>query len=178
MREQKLYAKFSKCEFWLESVAFLGHIMSGDGIKVDPKKIEAVQSCPRPTSVTEIRSFLGLAGMYMIKARQFDDPHLEVLRETVLQGSAKEVSIGDDGVLRLQGSLCVLNVDGLRERILEEAHSSRLTKSAHFIPIVTTYTLERLAQIYISEIVRLQGVPISIISDRGPQFTSHFWRAV
>ena len=54
----------------------------------------------------------------------------------------------------------------------------RLTKSAHFIPIVTTYTSERLAQIYIQEIVRLHGVPISIISDRGPQFTSHFWRAI
>ncbi|XP_070032533.1 uncharacterized protein [Nicotiana tomentosiformis] len=59
-----------------------------------------------------------------IKARQFDDPHLAVLRETVLQGSAKEVSIGDDSVLRLHGHLCVPNIDGLRERILEEAHSS------------------------------------------------------
>ena len=64
LREQNLYAKFSKCEFWLESVAFLGHIVSGEGIKVDPKKIEAVQSWPRPTSVIEIRSFLGLAGYY------------------------------------------------------------------------------------------------------------------
>ncbi|XP_070003188.1 uncharacterized protein [Nicotiana sylvestris] len=54
----------------------------------------------------------------------------------------------------------------------------RLTKSAHFIPVVTTYTSERLAQIYIRVIVRLHGVPVSIISDRGPQFTSHFWRAV
>ncbi|XP_070021028.1 uncharacterized protein [Nicotiana sylvestris] len=60
-----------------------------------------------------------------IKARQFDDPYLVVLRETVLQGGANEVSIGEDGVLRLQGHLCVPNVDGLRERILEEAHSSR-----------------------------------------------------
>ncbi|XP_070003095.1 uncharacterized protein [Nicotiana sylvestris] len=60
-----------------------------------------------------------------IKARQFDDPHLVVLRETTLQGSAKEVSIGDDGVLRLQGHLCVPNVGVLRERILDEAHSSR-----------------------------------------------------
>jgi len=54
----------------------------------------------------------------------------------------------------------------------------RLTKSAHFIPVVTTYTSERLAQIYIQEIVRLHGVPVSIVSYRGPQFTSHFWRAV
>ncbi|XP_070047507.1 uncharacterized protein [Nicotiana tomentosiformis] len=60
-----------------------------------------------------------------IKARQFDDPHLLVLREMVLQGGAKEVNIGKDGVLRLQGRLCVPNVDGLRERILEEAQSSQ-----------------------------------------------------
>ncbi|XP_070042638.1 uncharacterized mitochondrial protein AtMg00860-like [Nicotiana tomentosiformis] len=64
LREQKLYAKFSKCEFWLDSVAFLGHVVSGKGIKVDRKKIEAVQSWPRPTTTTEIRSLLGLAGYY------------------------------------------------------------------------------------------------------------------
>ena len=56
--------KFSKCEFWLEEVAFLGHVVSKDGIKVDPKKIEAVQKWARPTSATEIHSFLGLAGYY------------------------------------------------------------------------------------------------------------------
>ncbi|XP_070012086.1 uncharacterized protein [Nicotiana sylvestris] len=109
-----------------------------------------------------------------IKARQFDDPHLVILREMVLQGGAKEISIGEDGVLQLQGHLCVPNVDCLRERILEEAHSSRLTKFAHFIPVATTYTVERYAQIYNREIVWLHGVPVSIILDRGPQFTSHF----
>lgn len=54
----------------------------------------------------------------------------------------------------------------------------RLTKSAHFIPVCTTYSSERLAEIYIREIVRLHGVPVSIISDRGTQFTLKFWRAV
>ena len=57
LKYKELYAKFSKCEFWLKSVAFLGHIVSGDGIKVDTRKIEAVQNWPRPTSPTEIRSF-------------------------------------------------------------------------------------------------------------------------
>jgi len=50
--------------FWLESVAFLGHIVSGEGIMVDPKMIEAVHNWHRPTSAIEIRSFLGLAGYY------------------------------------------------------------------------------------------------------------------
>jgi len=64
LREEKLYDKFSKYEFWLSSVVFLGHVVSSEGIKVDPKKIEAVQSWPRPSSAIEIRSFLGLAGYY------------------------------------------------------------------------------------------------------------------
>ena len=64
LRELRLYVKFSKCEFWLSEVAFLGHIVTENGICVDPKKIESVQKWPRPASVTEIRSFLGLAGYY------------------------------------------------------------------------------------------------------------------
>ena len=54
----------------------------------------------------------------------------------------------------------------------------RLTKSAHFIPVKVTYNAEKLAKLYISEIVRLHGVPLSIISDRGTQFTSKFWRTL
>ncbi|KAJ6798227.1 uncharacterized protein M6B38_214075 [Iris pallida] len=64
LREEQLYAKLSKCEFWLDQIPFLGHIVSGEGISVDPKKVEAVKSWPTPKSVAEIRSFLGLAGYY------------------------------------------------------------------------------------------------------------------
>nr|GFA35658.1 putative reverse transcriptase domain-containing protein [Tanacetum cinerariifolium] len=64
LRQEKLYAKFSKCDFWLSSVAFLGHIVSAEGITMDPAKVEAITKWPRPTSVTEVRSFLGLAGYY------------------------------------------------------------------------------------------------------------------
>ena len=54
----------------------------------------------------------------------------------------------------------------------------RLTKSSHFIPVWVKYTTEKLAELYISMIVRLHGVPISIISDQGSLFTSHFWKAL
>ncbi|GKV24406.1 hypothetical protein SLEP1_g34021 [Rubroshorea leprosula] len=64
LREKKLYAKLKKCEFWLNSVAFLGHVVSKDGISVDPEKVKAVVEWSRPTNVTEVRSFLGLAGYY------------------------------------------------------------------------------------------------------------------
>lgn len=64
LREKKLYAKFSKCEFWLKEIHFLGHVVSREGIKVDPTKIEAVMKWEQPKSPTEIKSFLGLAGYY------------------------------------------------------------------------------------------------------------------
>ncbi|XP_073033798.1 uncharacterized mitochondrial protein AtMg00860-like [Primulina eburnea] len=64
LREKELYAKFRKCEFWLKSVAFLGHIISELGVSVDPKKVEAIKDWPQPKTVTEVRSFLGLAGYY------------------------------------------------------------------------------------------------------------------
>ncbi|KAJ9547279.1 hypothetical protein OSB04_019822 [Centaurea solstitialis] len=64
LRRERLYAKFSKCAFWLEEVQFLGHIINREGIKVDPAKIEAVMNWEIPKAPTEIRSFLGLAGYY------------------------------------------------------------------------------------------------------------------
>jgi len=54
----------SKCEFWLNEVTFLGHVISDEGIFVDPKKVEAMLKWERPTNVTEIHSFLGLTGYY------------------------------------------------------------------------------------------------------------------
>ncbi|XP_070054402.1 uncharacterized protein [Nicotiana tomentosiformis] len=74
-----------------------------------------------------------------IKARQYNDPHLLVFRETVLQGGAKEVTIEEDGVLRLQGRLFVPNVDGFRDKILEEAHSSRYQSSIKMAPFEALY---------------------------------------
>jgi len=64
LRENQLYAKLDKCEFWLQEVVFLGHVISAEGILVDPRKVEAILKWERPTNVTEIRSFLGLAGYY------------------------------------------------------------------------------------------------------------------
>ncbi|GJS81208.1 reverse transcriptase domain-containing protein [Tanacetum coccineum] len=64
LKKEKLYAKFSKCEFWLQEVQFLGHVVNRDGIHVDPSKVESVKNWKTPESSTEIRSFLGLAGYY------------------------------------------------------------------------------------------------------------------
>ena len=64
LRSKRLYAKFSKCDFWLREVQFLGHLVNQEGILVDPAKVEAVMSWEVPRSPTEIWSFLGLAGYY------------------------------------------------------------------------------------------------------------------
>jgi hypothetical protein len=64
LREHKLYAKFSKCEFWLKKVPFLSHVLSDEGISVDPTKVQEVLDWNSPTTVHEVQSFLGLTGYY------------------------------------------------------------------------------------------------------------------
>uniref|UniRef100_A0A2N9IM06 CCHC-type domain-containing protein n=1 Tax=Fagus sylvatica TaxID=28930 RepID=A0A2N9IM06_FAGSY len=344
-RDRKLFAKLKKCEFWMDRVVFLGHVISRDGITVDPSKIEAVVNWVRPTNVSEVRSFLGLAGYYRrfvegfsciatpltrltwknakfewtnecersfqelkqwlvsasdalsrksygfsaallttqkhiindlerlgvevviggsqsylaslsvqptliekIKSSQGCDPQLMKIMEEVRGGNRLEFNISNDGALREileeahhspytvhQGSTkmyrdlqevywwnnmkreiahfveqCLtcqqVKVEHQRPSgllqplpILEwkwenismdfvcglprtsKNHDAiwvvvdRLTKSAHFIPIRMNYSLDKLAEIYVNEIVRLHGVPVSIVSDRDPRFTSRFW---
>ncbi|XP_075088095.1 uncharacterized protein LOC142170163 [Nicotiana tabacum] len=125
---------------------------------------------------------------------------LRELKDEALAGKSKDMIVESDGMLRMGDRLCVADVDGLRYAILKEAHNSkytihpgstkmyhdlkqfywwedRLTKSAHFLPVKTTYGGVKYAQIFMNEIVRLHGVPVSIISDRGSQFTSRFWKS-
>ncbi|GJU12145.1 putative reverse transcriptase domain-containing protein [Tanacetum coccineum] len=64
LKEEKLYAKFSKCDFWIPKVQFLGHVIDSRGIHVDPAKIESIKDWASPKTPTEIRQFLGLAGYY------------------------------------------------------------------------------------------------------------------
>ncbi|WJX56312.1 hypothetical protein P8452_41980 [Trifolium repens] len=370
LREKQLYAKFSKCEFWLSEVKFLGHVISQGGVSVDPSKVEAVLNWERPRSVTEVRSFLGLAGYYrrfilgfseialpltppvlvipdptrkyvvycdasnkglgcvlmqdgavvayasrqlkpheqnypthnleLANMRQrrwmeylkdfdfnlnyhpgkanvvadalsrktlyasellmqqcglyekFRDLNLNVvyrksgirvnrievsceLRPRIMQAQQDDVelqkrvnhpefSVATDGAILYEGRLCVPQDDELKRLILEEAHKSgfsihpgstkmyhdlkenywwpnmkaeiaefvsrcirgqdsiwvivdRLTKSAHFIPVKSTYKAPQYAAIFMEQIVRLHGVPMSIVSDRDPISTSRFWKA-
>ena len=64
LRDHQLYAKFSKCEFWLTELKFLGHVVLTSSVSVDPEKVEVVMIWERPKSVFEIHSFLGLVGYY------------------------------------------------------------------------------------------------------------------
>ncbi|GJS15884.1 hypothetical protein Tco_0410356 [Tanacetum coccineum] len=64
IKKERLYTKFSKCEFWLREVQFLGHVINGNGIHVDPSKIEAIKNWEAPRTPSEVRSFLRLARYY------------------------------------------------------------------------------------------------------------------
>jgi hypothetical protein len=62
--EHQLYAKFSKCEFWLKEVGFIGHVISSSGVSIDPSRITSIMERKAPTNPTKIRAFLGLVGYY------------------------------------------------------------------------------------------------------------------
>ncbi|XP_028077955.1 uncharacterized protein LOC114279861 [Camellia sinensis] len=194
LKEKKLYAKLSKCEFWLDSVTFLGHVIMKEGISVDPQKIEAVVNWPRLASVIEVRSFLGLAEYYRRFVKDFSMIALPLTqltqkgvpfewtdqRETTFQELKTRLMTtpiltlpsGADGFTiysdaSYKGLGCVLIQ---KEKVVVD----RLTKSAHFLPVKMTYNVDKLATMYMNEIVRLHGVPVSIVSDRDSKFISRF----
>ena len=105
LREHKLYAKRSKCEFWLKEVSFLGHVVSNGGIAVDPSKVKDVLNWKPPTDVGEIRSFLGLAGYY----RRFIEGFSKLAKPMIalLEKNAKFV----------WSEMCQANFEELKKRL-------------------------------------------------------------
>jgi hypothetical protein len=84
LRAHQLYAKLSKCEFWLEKIAFLGHILTAEGIEVDSSKVEAVSKWKQPSNVSEVQSFLGMARYYRCFIKGFSSiarPMTELLKK-------------------------------------------------------------------------------------------------
>ena len=84
LRSKQLYAKFSKCEFWLDKVTFLGYIISADGVYMHPSKIAAIVNWELPRNVTEIRSFSRIAGYYRRFVQDFSiiaSPLMKLLRK-------------------------------------------------------------------------------------------------
>ncbi|GJS70240.1 putative reverse transcriptase domain-containing protein, partial [Tanacetum coccineum] len=110
LKKEKLYAKFSKCEFWLREVQFLGHVINGNKIHVDPSKIEAVKNWKASRTPTEVRSFLGLAGYY----RRFIENFSKIAKSlTILTQKCKTFDWGEEQELTFQtlkGKLCNAHV--------------------------------------------------------------------
>ncbi|GJX51933.1 putative reverse transcriptase domain-containing protein [Tanacetum coccineum] len=330
LKKEELYAKFSKCEFWIPKVQFLGHVIDSEGIHVDPAKIESIKDWTSPKSPTEIRQFLGLAGYYRrfievhqslhyleekrrffhrncdgFEERKEREPPLRVralvmtisldLPKQILNAQTearkpeniKSEDVGGmlvenakfpeaireqklepraDGTLCLNGRSWLPCYGDLRTVIMHESHKSkysihpgsdkmyqdmkklywwpnmkadiatyvnkcltcakvkaehqrpsgllvqpkipewkwdnitmdfvtklpkssqgydtiwvivdRLTKSAIFTPMRETDPLDKLARLYLKEVVTRHGIPVSIICDRDPRFASNFWRSL
>ncbi|KAL4030064.1 hypothetical protein IC575_008297 [Cucumis melo] len=171
LRDNKLYAKFSKCEFWLKQVSFLGHVVSKAGVSVDPAKIEAVTSWTRPSTVSEVRSFLGLVGYYRRFVENFSriaTPLTQLTRkgapfvwskacEDRFQNLKKLVTAGSSA---LMGLGCVLMQQG---KVV--AYASRQLKSHE--QNYPTHDLELAAVVFALKIWRhyLYGQKIQIFTD-------------
>nr|GEV35016.1 hypothetical protein [Tanacetum cinerariifolium] len=95
--KEELYAKFSKCDFWISVVQFLGHVIDSQGLYVDPTKIEAVKNWASPTTPTEIHQFLGLAGYYQrfinIKAAPFEELYGQKCKSPVCWAEVGDVQL-------------------------------------------------------------------------------------
>ncbi|GKA00613.1 putative reverse transcriptase domain-containing protein [Tanacetum coccineum] len=305
LKKEELYAKFSKCEFWIPKVQFLGHVIDSQGIHVDPAKIESIKDWASPKIPTEIRQFLGLAGYYrrsiegfskitksMTKLTQkgvkFDwgdkkeaafyhgcnkiEPQkLENFKKEDVGGMTRKeipkekLEPRADRTLCLNGRSWLPCYGDLRTVIMHESHKSkysihpgsdkmyqdvwklywwpnmkadiatyvhkcltcakvkaehqrpsgllvqpeipqwkwiislwilsklpkssqgydtiwvivdRLTKSALFLPMRKTDPMEKLARMYLKEVVTRHGIPVSIIFDHDGRFTLNFWRSL
>ncbi|PSR88443.1 Transposon Tf2-6 polyprotein [Actinidia chinensis var. chinensis] len=287
LRDKQLYVKFSKCEFWIDKVAFLGYVISAEGIHVDPKKIKirrwmklikdyecvihyhpgranVVADALSRKSAGRLASHLQVRPLLLdhIGELQMQDDQLKRIRQQMVDKVSIDFSILDDGTLIFRNRFCIPNEIKLKNDILEEAHQllysmhpestkmyrdlreiywwpgmkkditefvarcltcqqvktehqkpagllqplpipqwkcehitdfvvglpktatgfdsiwvivDRLTISAHFLPVKVTFSLDKYAKLYVNEIVRLHGAPVSIVSDRDPRFTSRFW---
>ncbi|GJW81333.1 putative reverse transcriptase domain-containing protein [Tanacetum coccineum] len=159
LQKEKLYAKFSKCEFWLQEVQFLGHVVNRDGIHVDPSKVESVKNWKTPESSTEIRSFLGLAGYYRSKIP------FQILKEKLCNAPVLALPDGPDDFVvycdaSKQGFGCVLMQRG---KVI--AYASRQLKKHE--TNYTTHDLELGAVVFALKIWRhyLYGTKSVIYTD-------------
>nr|GEY79261.1 putative reverse transcriptase domain-containing protein [Tanacetum cinerariifolium] len=251
LKKERLYAKFSKCDFWLDSIQFLGHVIDHNGVHVDPTKIESIKNWTAPMTPTEVRQFLGLAGYYRSApilvlpegTKDFVvhcDASLKcyravlMQREKVIAYASQQLKVHEENYtthdlelgavvfalrfwrhylhgtndydyeIRYHPGKANVVADALsrKERIkplriralMMTVHNDlskmpsgydtiwvivdRLTKSAHFLPMKKTDTMEKLTQLYLKEIVCRHGVPISILLDRDSHFTFRFWKSL
>ncbi|GJZ33629.1 putative reverse transcriptase domain-containing protein [Tanacetum coccineum] len=94
LKKEELYAKFSKCEFWLREVQFLGHVINGNRIHVDPSKIEAVKNWKVPRTPTEVRLFLGLVGYY----RRFIENFSKIAKSLTILTRYHQLRVHEDDI--------------------------------------------------------------------------------
>nr|GEU56682.1 hypothetical protein [Tanacetum cinerariifolium] len=157
LQKEKLYANFSKCDFWIRIVQFLGHLIDGQGLHVDPAKIEAIKNWTSPTTPTEVRQFLGLVGYYQRFIEEYVGISLTCSR--VKEECQKPSS------LLVQPKIPMWKWERITMDFITKlpktsnghdtiwAIVDRLTKSEHFIPTRANDSMETLTRLYIKELV-------------------------
>nr|GEV02643.1 hypothetical protein [Tanacetum cinerariifolium] len=224
LKKEKMYAKFSRCEFWLKEVQFLRHVINGNVSHIDPSKIEAVKKWKAPRTPSKGKDYEN--AFQTLKDKLCNAPILALPdrpKDFVVYCDASGLGLGCvlmqrgkkeavDESVRLQRGLDETikqrRADkmyyDLRDRYwwpgmekkwegiamdfvtklprTSNGHDTiwvimnRLTKYAYFLPIHEDYKMDRLATLYLNEIVARHGMPISIISDRDSHITSRFWQ--
>ncbi|GJY12478.1 putative reverse transcriptase domain-containing protein [Tanacetum coccineum] len=171
---------------------FLGHVINNKGVHVDPTKVEAIRNWSAPTTPTELLSSLlrelrtlfvllrtaskGLWSCSDAEGKGSDKMYQDLKKLYWWPNMKAEIAT--------YVSKCLTLCQGLprKTKWLDSIHLGllliRLTKSAHFLPMKKTDSIEKLAQLYLNEIVCKHGVPTSIISDRDNLFTSRFWKSL
>ncbi|GJY84544.1 putative reverse transcriptase domain-containing protein [Tanacetum coccineum] len=177
LRKEKLYAKFSKCEFWLEEVHFFGHVVNQGGIHVDPAQGEALDQ----ENVLDER----LHGLDQQMERKGDGSlyFMDRIWVPLVGDMYWWLGMKRDIATYVSECLTCAKVKAEHQRpsgLLQQPDipewNDRLTKSAHFLAIREDYSTKKLARLYTDEIVTRHGVPVSIISDCDARFTSRLWK--
>ncbi|GJV82322.1 putative nucleotidyltransferase, ribonuclease H [Tanacetum coccineum] len=164
LKKEKLYAKFSKCDFWIHIVQFLGHLIDSQGLHVDPAKIEAVKNWASPTTPTEIRQFLGLAGYYQ-RFIEDQESAFQLLKQKLCEAPILALPEGNDDFV----VYCDASHQGLgavlmqREKVI--AYASRQLKPHE--ENYTTHDLELGAVVFALKIWRhyLYGTKCTVFTD-------------
>ncbi|XP_017412935.1 uncharacterized protein LOC108324500 [Vigna angularis] len=177
LRERQLYGKLSKCEFWLDENQFLDHVISSQGIIVDLAKVEAVLKWERPKSMTEVRIFVGFVGYYRRFVEGFSKivgPLTQLTRKDQPFSWTNKCKASFEEMKRRLTSALVLAIPDTTKSL--EVFYDASYQGLGCVLINQRTSLDKLAELYVREVVKLHGVPSNIISDRDPRFTSRFWK--
>ncbi|GKA73852.1 putative reverse transcriptase domain-containing protein [Tanacetum coccineum] len=182
LRKEKLYAKFSKCEFWLQEVHFLGHVVNQSGIHVDPSKIEAVKNWKAPTTSSEIRSFLGLAEAFQtLKNNLCDVPILSLpdgVEDFIVYCDASNQGLGC--VLMQKNKVEAFNQENvLAERLhgLDHQMERKEDGSLYFMDRIWVPLVGRVRIVIMDEAHKSRHDAIWVVVDRLTK-SANFWQYV
>ncbi|KAH9801520.1 Integrase catalytic domain-containing protein [Citrus sinensis] len=164
------------CQGKLEKeLEYLGHIVTCNNMKMDERKVAAMVSWPKPQNITELRGFLGLTGYYRKFVKGCET--CERVKATTLKPAGLLQSLPIP--FQLWDDISIDFIEGLPSSQGKDAIIvvvDRLSKSTHFISLTHPFTAKTVAEKFIDGVVKLHGMPKSILSDRDPIFVSKFWQ--